>query len=133
MKLTSRTEYALLALIHLTRANSDNYLPADVIAETQDIPYKYLEQILLALNRGRFLKSAKGPGGGYKLSKPASEITVAEIIRLFDGPLAPNGSASRYFYEETPLSKEEKLVSVLKEIRNFAADKLENTTLADIS
>jgi Rrf2 family cysteine metabolism transcriptional repressor len=132
MKLTSRTEYALLALIHLTRANSDNYVPADVIATAQDIPYKYLEQILLALNRGHFLKSAKGPGGGYKLAKPASGITIAEIIRLFDGPLAPNGSASLYFYEETPLSKEEKLVGVLKEIRNFAADKLENTTLADI-
>jgi Rrf2 family cysteine metabolism transcriptional repressor len=133
MKLTSRTEYALLALIYLTRANTDKYVSADVIATAQSIPYKYLEQILLALNRSHFLSSAKGPGGGYKLAKPPSRITIAEIVRLFDGPLAPNGSTSRYFYEETPLSKEESLVSVLKEIRDFASDKLENTTLADIS
>jgi Rrf2 family cysteine metabolism transcriptional repressor len=133
MKLTARTEYALLALIYLTRANTDNYVPADVIAAAQGIPYKYLEQILLALNRSHFLRSAKGPGGGYKLAKPASSITVAEIIRLFDGPLAPSGSASKYFHEETPLSKEEKLVSVLKEIRDSVAEKLENTTLDDIS
>lgn len=133
MKLTSRTEYALLALIYLTRANTDDYVTADVIATAESIPHKYLEQILLALNRSHFLKSAKGPGGGYKLAKPPSGITIAEIVRLFDGPLAPIGSASRYFYEETPLSKEEKLVNVLKEIRDCAADKLENTTLADIS
>lgn len=133
MKLTSRTEYALLALIYLTRANTDNYVSADVIATAQSIPYKYLEQILLALNRSHFLRSAKGPHGGYKLAKKPSEISVAEIVRLFDGPLAPSESASQYFYKETPLSKEEKLIDVLREIRDCAAGKLENTTLADIS
>jgi Rrf2 family cysteine metabolism transcriptional repressor len=133
MKLTSRSEYALLALVYLNRQDDEGFVSVDTIALAQDIPAKYLEQILLALKRAKYLRSSKGQHGGYRLAKPANKISLAEVIRLFDGALAPTESVSEYFYESTPIEKEKSLVRVFKEIRDFVSDKLENTTLADVS
>ncbi len=133
MKLTSRSEYALLALVYLARSNATGYVSAETIAEAPKIPAKFLEQILLALTRGKYLRSSKGQHGGYKLAKSSDKISLAEIIRLFDGALAPTESVSKYFYESTPIEKEKKLVSVFRDIRDYVSEKLENTTLADVS
>jgi Rrf2 family protein len=102
------------------------------IAKAQEIPPKFLEQILLTLKRARYVSSIKGPKGGYKLLKPADQISLAEIIRLFDGALAPTESVSKYFYEPTPVEKEKGLIKVFKEIRNQISEKLEKTSLADV-
>jgi Rrf2 family transcriptional regulator, cysteine metabolism repressor len=135
MKLTSRSEYALLALVHLARthSNTEGYVSAESIAEAQHIPAKFLEQILLALTRAKYLRSSKGQHGGYRLAKPAEKITLAEVIRLLDGALAPTESVSEYFYESTPIEKEMQLVAVFKDIRDYISNKLETTTLADVS
>jgi len=133
LKLTSRSEYALLALIYLARTGSENLVPVQTIATAQGIPPKFLEQILLILKRAKFLRSLRGQAGGYALARPASQIHLAEVIRLFDGALAPTESVSVYFYESTPIEKEQKLISVFKDIRDYVAGKLENTTLADVS
>jgi len=132
MKLTYRSEYALLALVHLARHNSSGYISAESIANAQKIPLKFLEQLLLALKRAKYLRSSKGHNGGYCLAKPPEQITLAEIIRLFDGALAPTESVSEYFHDSTPIEKEQNLVKFFKEIRDMIADKLENTTLADV-
>jgi Rrf2 family protein len=76
--------------------------------------------------------SHKGQKGGYRLSKSPSEINLAQIIRLFDGALAPTESASKYFYASTPIEKEKKIMKVFKSIRDHVANILENTTLADV-
>lgn len=107
-------------------------MSVETIAQAQDIP-KYLEQILLALKRAKYLRSSKGRHGGYRLARLANKITLAEVIRLFDGALAPTESVSEYFYESTPIEKEKSLVRVFKEIRDYVSDKLEHTTLADVS
>jgi Rrf2 family protein len=133
MKLTSKSEYALLALIFLSRNYEDGYFSSEAIAEAQNIPHKYLEQILTSLKRARIVVSVKGKNGGYKLAKNPEQIFLAEIIRLFDGALAPTNSVSTYFYEETPIRKEEKILAVFQEVRDYIADKMENTSLADIS
>jgi len=133
MKLTSRSEYALLALVYLARHQSEGYISVETIALAQAIPAKFLEQILLALKRAKYLRSSKGQHGGYHLAKPANKLTLAEVIRLFDGALAPTESVSQYFYESTPIEKEKSLVRVFKEIRDYVSDKLESTTLADVS
>ncbi|HAA26176.1 MAG TPA: Rrf2 family transcriptional regulator, partial [Ruminiclostridium sp.] len=93
------------------------------------IPKKYLEQIFLQLKGAGYVRSIRGPGGGYELAKNPAEINIAEIIRLIDGPLASVGSASLYFFEHTPIERNVKLLRVFKEIRDIVADKLENTTL----
>lgn len=133
MKLTSRSEYALLAMIHLTRYDGEGYLSAEQIAKEQEIPLRFLEQILLALKRAQYLMSSKGQHGGFRLAKDAHEISVAEIIRFFDGALAPTESVSEYFYESTPIEKEAKLTEVFKDIRDYTARRLEETSLADIA
>ncbi len=133
MKLTSRSEYALLALVYLARHQSEGNIAVDTIAQAQGIPRKFLEQLLLALKRAHFLNSTKGQHGGYRLEKAADEITLAEVIRLFDGALAPTESVSQYFYESTPIEKEKSLLKVFKDIRDYTSKKLENTTIADVA
>jgi Rrf2 family cysteine metabolism transcriptional repressor len=132
MKLTSRSEYALLALVHLARHPDEGYLSVHTIATAQGIPPKFLEQILLALKRSRHVRSLKGPRGGFQLARPASAITLAEVIRLFDGALAPTESVSQYFYESTPVEKERKLLKVFKGIRDEVSRRLEGTTVSDV-
>lgn len=132
MKLTSRSEYALLALVYLARRNATGYVSVETIAEAQNIPQKFLEQIMLALKHAKYVRSSKGQHGGYCLAKPADKISLAEIIRLLDGALAPTESVSRYFYESTPIEKEKRIIRVFKDIRDYVADKMENTTIADV-
>jgi Rrf2 family cysteine metabolism transcriptional repressor len=132
MKLTNRSEYALLALIYLARHEPEGYLSVETIALAQGIPPKFLEQILLALKRARYVRSSKGKYGGYRLARPANEIALADVIRLFEGALAPTESVSQFFYESTPIEKEESLVRVFKEIRDYVSEKLDHTTIADV-
>lgn len=132
MRLSRKSEYALLALIDL----AGNY-PAEMVkimevANRNGIPKKYLEQIFLQLKGAGYVKSTRGAKGGYELAKAPDEINLAEIIRLIDGPLASVGSASLYFFEHSPVEKNEKLLQVFKDIRNFVANKLENITLAQL-
>jgi len=132
VKLTRRSEYALLALVHLARARGESYVAVAAMAEAQGLPPKFLEQLLMALKRGGLVKSRKGPHGGYRLARPAGRITLAEVIRLLDGALAPTESVSTYFYEPTPVEREKRLLRVFKEIRDVVSARLEKTTLADV-
>jgi Rrf2 family cysteine metabolism transcriptional repressor len=132
MRLTTRSEYALLALVYLARYGSTRPHSVHSIAEAQGIPPKFLEHILLTLKRARLVLSAKGQRGGYRLARSADKITLAEVIRLVDGALAPTESVSRYFYEATPIEKERKVLKVLKKVRDYISDTLEKTTLADM-
>lgn len=132
MKLTARSEYALLALVFLARHDDGGYISIDTIAKAQGIPPKFLEQLMLALKRAHFLRSTKGQHGGYTLAKRPDQISLAEVIRLFDGALAPTESVSENFYESTPIEKEKKLTGVFKDIRDYISRKLETTTIADV-
>jgi len=132
LKLTRRSEYALLALIHLARAKGEGYVAVAAMAEAQGLPAKFLEQLLTALKRARLVKSQKGPHGGYRLARPPEKISLAEVIRLLDGALAPTESVSKYFYEPTPVEREKRLLRVFKEIRDVISARLEKTTLADV-
>ena len=132
MKLTARSEYALLALVYLARHVDEGYISIDNIAKAQGIPPKFLEQLMLALKRAHFVRSTKGQRGGYALAKAPNQITLAEVVRLFDGALAPTESVSENFYESTPIEKEKKLTSVFKDIRDYVSKKLEKTTIGDV-
>ena len=105
---------------------------ADEISEKQGIPKRFLQQILLALKRARLVKAVKGKDGGYCLARPPEAISIAEVVRLFDGALAPTASVSKHFYESTPIESERGVLKLLGEIRQFVADKLERTTLQDV-
>lgn len=131
MRLSTRSEYACLAIIDLAE-HHNKLIKIEDIAKRKNIPIKYLEHILLVLKNAGYLQSKRGADGGYKLSKSPKEISVAEIIRLMDGALAPVKSVSRYFYEKTPLEKSKKMIHLMKEIRDYIAKKLENTYFSQI-
>lgn len=132
MRLSRKGEYACLALIELSRNYEKGLVKIEDISKKEKIPKKYLEQILLSLKKAGYLKSKRGAEGGYRLSKAPNKISLAEIIRLMDGALAPVDSVSTYFYEAGPIEENKKLIVVFKDIRNYAAKKLEKTTFADV-
>ena len=132
MKLSKKSEYACLALIDLAENYNQGLVKIEDICRRKDIPKKYLEQIFMVLKGAGYIKSKRGAEGGHKLAKAPSEISIAEIVRLMDGALAPVESVSRYFYEQTPIEKHEQLLSLFREIRDYIARKLESTTFADL-
>jgi Rrf2 family protein len=130
MKLTTRSEYGLLALIHLARRHGEGGISVRDIAAEQGIPPQFLEQLMLILKRSGYVRSTRGRSGGFRLARDPGKISLAEIIRLFDGALAPTESVSRYFYEPTPVEREPALLGLFRELRNIISDRLEATTLA---
>jgi len=132
MKLTTKSEYSILALIYMARNEKNGFMKIDEICSKCDIPKKYLELLFSILRQNRYVKTRRGTSGGYKLAKPVSAINIAEIIRLMDGALAATESVSRYFFSDTPLAKEKKIIKVFKEIRDYISNKLEAVTLADL-
>ena len=132
MKLTTKSEYSILALVYMARKEKAGFIKIEEICSKCDISKKYLELLFSILRQNRYIKTRRGTSGGYKLAKPPSQINVAEIIRLMDGALAATDSVSKYFYSDTPLAKEQKIIDVFKEIRDYISKKLEALTLADV-
>lgn len=134
MKLSRRGEYGLRAMIHLASADGDGAIPIKTISETELIPYKFLEQIMLTLKNAGLLTSKMGAGGGYMLNKPPDEITLGQIIRILDGPLAPISCVSQMAYEPCGCPDEATcgLRLVMLDVRNMLANILDNTTLSDV-
>jgi len=132
MKLTTKSEYSLLALIYIARHEDRGFIKAEDICSKYNIPKKYLEYLLSILRQSRYIKTRRGAGGGYRLAMPAKKINVAQIIRLMDGALAPTESVSVYFFSHTPLEQERKIMRILKEIRDYVANRLENLKLSNL-
>lgn len=89
MKISTRGRYALRFMIDLAQQDSTTYTALKDISERQEISIKYLEQITSLLSKFGLLQSVRGPQGGYRLAKPASEYTIGEILRITEGDLAP--------------------------------------------
>lgn len=87
MRLSARVDYAVRAAAELAAAGTGP-MTADQLAAAQQIPAKFLEGILTQLRRSGLVESQRGPAGGYRLARPAAEITMADVIRAVDGPLA---------------------------------------------
>jgi len=128
MKLSLLSEYALLTLIHLAR-KSDTSIPSDSIRISQQIPPETLHEILTTLVNARYLRLTKE---NFRLAKPAEKIAVIDIIRLFDGALAPVEPISEKGYQPAPMEQEEKLTNLFSKLQQQIIDKLESTTLADL-
>lgn len=132
MRLTTKSEYSLLALIYIARYGRNSYVKIEDICKEYGISKKYLEHLLMILKQNRYVRTRRGARGGYALAKPGSKINVAQIIRLMDGALAPTESVSLYYFSETPLMRERKIMAVFKDIRDYAAKKLEKLKLSDL-
>ncbi|MFE6847013.1 MULTISPECIES: Rrf2 family transcriptional regulator [unclassified Streptomyces] len=87
MRISARADYAVRAALQLAAAQDDGPVKAEAIADAQDIPHKFLEGILNDMRRGGLVLSQRGGNGGYRLAKPAQSISIADVIRVVDGPL----------------------------------------------
>ena len=134
MHLSKRGEYGLRAMILLAKAPvEEKRLTISEIAEQENIPAKFLEQILLNLKNAGLLQSKIGAGGGYYLARPPEQITLGEIKRTLDGPVAPIRCVSHMAYEPCGCPDEEHcgLRLVMRDVRDAIAEILDNTSLAD--
>jgi len=134
MELTKRSEYGLLALHDMAGHHGEGPIPSRELAERNGIPSRFLEQILLTLTHGNIVHSRRGPGGGYVLARAPEKISLAEVVRLLDGPLAPIGCVSETAYEPCHWpDRASGLQRVMQEVRDAVAAIMENTTLADVA
>src|SRR5687768_11774050 len=135
MRLTKRGEYALRALIDLGIAQSVGrpMIQIGELAERENIPIKFLEQILVTLKEAGYLESRRGKQGGYLLAKTMEKITIGEVVRLLDGPLAPIPCVSQNFYERCSCPDETHcgLRMLMLDVRNAIASILDRYTLAE--
>ena len=132
MRLSTKGEYASRAMLELSLRQGLGPVPILEISRAQNIPRGFLEQILLLLKRAGYLKSRKGPHGGYYLAKAPGEISVAEVIRVLEGPLAPIDCVSVMAHEPCPMEETCGLRWLWKDVRDAVAEIMERTTFADL-
>jgi len=136
MKLSKRGEYALRSLINLGIAAKmgRKLVRVTELAKSEDLPVKFLEQVIQQLREAGYVESTRGKHGGYRLAKPADQIAIGGIVRLIDGPLAPIGCVSQTAYEPCNCPDEAHcgLRMLMLDVRNAIASILDRYTLADV-
>lgn len=134
MKLSVRGEYALRAMLVLGLNYDRDVVRIQTISEQQNIPKRFLEQILTDLKTLGVVESRRGATGGYRLARPPEFVTLAAVIRHIEGPLAPVSCVSERFYEKCSCPDEGKCAirSVMKEVREAIVKILENVTVAQM-
>ncbi len=133
MRVSKKSEYALRALFAIGRAPQAKLHQIHELSREENIPVKFLEQILLNLKNAAILKSKRGVGGGYSLTKGLDQISIGEVIRLMDGPLAPIPCAMPVPSEpcSCPNPQTCPLRQVMLEVRESLGHLLDERTLAD--
>ncbi|MER8045463.1 Rrf2 family transcriptional regulator [Streptomyces sp. NPDC094032] len=130
MRISARTDYAIRAMAELA-GDQDRPLKAEDIATRQDIPVRFLFVVLSDLRQARLVSSVRGPDGGYALTRPPGEITVADVIRAMDGPLVSvrdlKLTGLEYQGAAAPMP------DVWRAVRASLRQVLEGTTLADLA
>jgi len=136
MKLSKKGEYALRSLINLGIAAEvgRRLVRVTELAKAEDLPVKFLEQVVQQLREAGYVESVRGKHGGYRLAKPADTIHIGAIVRLIDGPLAPIGCVSQTAYEPCNCPDETHcgLRMLMLDVRNAIAAILDRYTLADV-
>lgn len=131
MRVSAKVDYAVRAAVELAAAPPGALVTAQAISDAQDIPHRFLDHILAELRHAGLLESRRGPEGGHRLARPAGEITIADIIRPIDGPLASVGGRRPDQLELTGTA--EPLTEVWVAVRASLREVLEEVTLADVA
>ena len=138
MKLSTRGDYAVRALLELAGEPERECVPLAELAERTGISMKYLEQIFMRLRTARVVRAKRGARGGYAFARPAEEVTISEVVRAMDGPLAPSLCASQTAHTPCPAYRcptEEACVmrDLWVEVRDAIAGILDQTTFGDLA
>jgi Rrf2 family protein len=131
MRISAKADYAIRALAHITAQGGHLPVKAEHIALAQGIPLTFLLGILRELKNAHFLRSQRGADGGFYLNRPASTITLAEVIRVVDGPLANVRDAS--LRQMTYVGPAARLADVWMAVRAALRSVLDVVTIADLA
>lgn len=133
--LSSKAQYAFRALTYLVHQYDKGPVLISEIAESKHIPLKFLENILLQLKKADILDSKKGKGGGYFLKAHPSKTTVANVVRIVNGPISMLPCVSLYFYQKCANCDETNcgLHSIMEDVRDATLGVLEHRTLQDLA
>lgn len=132
--ISKKAKYGLKAVFYLARNYGEAPVLIATLAEEENVPRKFLELILLDLKRHGILHSKMGKGGGYMLSKPPDKITVGQVVRILDGPLAPIGCVSKTAYQRCDECVNERtceIRKIMQQVREATSRILDTTSLAD--
>lgn len=132
MHVTSKCYYALRALYALAEHEGLGLMKIPEIAEQERIPLRFLETILNQLKGGGFVQSVRGPEGGYRIGRPASEITVGDVMRFVDGPIAPVDCVSQSRPKECEFQGHCHFFGFWGRVRQAVSDVVDQTTIADL-
>lgn len=134
MKLSTRGEYALRALLVLGLNYGEHVVRIQTISADQNIPKRFLEQILNDLKSAGVVESRRGVAGGYRLARPPQNITLSAVIRHVEGALAPVSCVSERFYEKCSCPDEARCAirSVMKEARDAVVKIMDQVTVAEL-
>ena len=130
MRVSAKTDYALRAALELAAAPDEKPVKGERIATAQAIPLRFLENILMQLRHAGLVESRRGADGGYRLARPAAEVTLADVIRAIDGPLAGVSGARPETLDFTGVA--EPMRDVWIAVRASLRAVLERVTLADV-
>jgi Rrf2 family protein len=130
VKLSAKADYAVRAVLVLASHEGDKPIKGEMIARAQDLPPKFVENILGELKHAGIVASQRGPDGGYRLARPPVEVTVADVIRVVDGPIAAVAGVRPEDVSYPPGA--EALPGVWLEARGQLRSVLEVTTFADL-
>jgi Rrf2 family protein len=133
MRVSRKTDYALRALFTLVDHYGGTPIPIRELARRNDVPKRFLEQIMLALKSQGWVESTAGIRGGYVLAKNPEKITMGEVVRYFDGILAPIDCVSVTGYQRCTQESLCRFRRVFFDARNYVADLMDRSTLADVS
>ena len=130
MRVSAKTDYALRAALELAAAPDAKPVKGERIARAQEIPLRFLENILMQLRHAGLVDSRRGADGGYRLARPAAEVTLADVIRAIDGPLAGVSGArpETLDFDGTAAPMRDVWIAVRASLRAV----LEHVTLADV-
>jgi Rrf2 family protein len=135
MRLSRRSEYGLRALVDLVRHDGDGPLALGTLAQRNNLPSKFLEQIMATLKHGGIVRTTLGAHGGYALSADPTTVTIGRVVRLLDGALAPLPCVSLRYYGRCSCPDEATcpLRDVMIDVRDAMLEILDQETLADLA
>ena len=133
MRVSKRTDYALRALFTLVEHHGGSPIPIRELARRNDVPKRFLEQIMLALKSRGWVESTAGIRGGYLLAKSPEKITMGEVVRHFDGILAPIDCVSVTGYKRCSQESVCRFRRVFFDARNYVANLMDQATLAEVA
>lgn len=132
MKLSTKGRYGLRAMINMAIHKDEGPNAVYLVAEREGISDRYLEQLMVALKRAGLIKSIRGPQGGYILSREPEQITVGQIIRALEGPIAPVDCVSEEYPEDCERADQCVTRLLWTKVRDSIADVLDSYTLQDM-